>query len=94
MSQQTRATKSRCISIPDEKLANFSSMDYLEKKNFPIVWADIIELRINLTLTTVTNRQLGPNVGPECFKFKVDIVFDNHDHDGQIPVNMRSTPFR
>ena len=27
------------------------------------------------------------------FRFRLDIIFDNHDHDGQIPISMKSTPY-
>ena len=76
----------KCIHIPIDKLNNFSSHNYLSTEKFDVPWETLIEMRINFTLTTITNRQLGPRNGPECFKFRIDIVFDNHDHDGQIPI--------
>lgn len=51
-------------------------------------------MKLNFTLNTFTSRQLGPTRGLECFKFRLEITFDGSNHDGQIPVEMRSIPKR
>lgn len=84
----------KCVSIPDEDLAHFKSDEYLKAIDFDIPWDTLVEMHINFTVSTVTSRQLGPIKGPECFDFRLDIVFDNRDHDGQIPIDMYSTPKR
>ena len=37
---------------------------------------------------------LGTIIGPECFRFGVVILFDNSDHDGQIPISLQTLPER
>lgn len=82
------------MSIKNESLPNFNSQEYLEKHDFQVPWDSLLEMHINFTVNTVTSRQLGPLVGPECFNFHIEIVFDNRDHDGQIPIVMNSVPRR
>jgi len=86
-------TEIKCIQIHKNQLANFSSHNFLINNKFEVEWYSLVEMRLNFTLITVTSRQLGPNTGPECFRFRLDIIFDNHDHDGQIPISMKSTPY-
>lgn len=85
---------SRCISIANDSLANFNSREYLKSHDFEVPWDTLLRMHINFTVNTVTSRQLGPMLGPECFNFRIDIVFDNRDHDGQIPIEMKTTPKR
>ena len=86
-------TEIKCIKIHKSQLSNFSSHDFLVNNKFDVEWYSLVEMRLNFTLNTVTSRQLGPSTGPECFNFRLDIIFDNHDHDGQIPISMKSTPY-
>ena len=37
---------------------------------------------------------LGTTIGPECFRFGIVILFDNSDHDGQIPISLQTRPER
>ena len=36
----------------------------------------------------------GPVQQPECFQFKIRINFDNKDHDGQLPLQLKMEPVR
>merc|ERR1719410_3011867 len=36
----------------------------------------------------------GPVQQPDCFQFKIRINFDNKDHDGQLPLNLKMEPVR
>ena len=37
---------------------------------------------------------VGTTIGPECFRFGIVILFDNSDHDGQIPISLQTLPER
>ena len=37
---------------------------------------------------------VGTTIGPECFRFGIVLVFDNSDHDGQIPISLQTRPER
>ena len=73
-----------CITIPDEALVNLNSQNYLEKHDFKVPWDLLLEMKLSFSITTKTLKRLGPINGPECFKFLIDINFDNDDHDGQV----------
>ena len=36
----------------------------------------------------------GTTIGPECFRFGIVVLFDNSDHDGQIPISLQTLPER
>lgn len=82
----------KCITIPDKALVNLNSQNYLEKHDFRVPWDLLLEMKLSFSITTKTLKKLGPISGPECFKFRIDINFVNDDHDGQITIEMVSTP--
>ena len=67
-------TEIKCIQIHKNQLANFSSHNFLINNKFEVEWYSLVEMRLNFTLITVTSRQLGPNTGPECFRYSVIFI--------------------
>ena len=91
----TGARQLKCISLTnDDTLNNFNSHTYLVQHDFDVPWDLLIQMKMNFSVNTITSRQLGPVKGQECFKFHIDILFDNRDHDGQVPIELISTPKR
>ena len=84
----------KCLSLANDTLNNFNSHTYLVQHDFDVPWTLLIQMKMNFSVNTITSRQLGPVKGQECFKFHIDILFDNRDHDGQIPIELISTPKR
>ena len=84
----------KCIKLHNRTLVNFNSQKYLIQNDFDVPWNLLIQMKMNFTVNTITSRQLGPVRGQECFKFHIEILFDNRDHDGQIPIELISTPKR
>ena len=56
-------TTFRCIFIDAELLENFDSQDFLRKHGFSVPWDVLETMFINLTVSTITYRQMGPLVG-------------------------------
>jgi len=84
-----------CLFIQEDHLETFNGTElWLEKNNFMMPWTAVERISLNFSLTSVTLRPLGPLEGPDCFKFKVGIHFDNRHHDGQIPIELISDPDR
>ena len=85
----------KCLSMANDSLTkDFNSHTYLIQHGFDVPWTLLIQMKMNFSVNTITSRQLGPVKGQECFKFHIDILFDNRDHDGQMPIELISTPKR
>uniref|UniRef100_A0A0K2UKF4 Transient receptor potential mucolipin [Apis mellifera] n=1 Tax=Lepeophtheirus salmonis TaxID=72036 RepID=A0A0K2UKF4_LEPSM len=91
----SNTVKIQCLEIELESISsNFSSLDYLNTHNFTIPWTRAERMHLNFTIMTKTTRHLDPINGPECFEFFIKILFENSDHDGQIPVELISIPLQ
>ena len=82
----------KCIEITDKELVNFNSHKYLKEHTFTVPWDLLLDMRLSFSINTKTLKKLSPINGPECFNFRIDIKFDNTDHDGQVTIEMVSTP--
>ncbi|ODN02679.1 Mucolipin-3 [Orchesella cincta] len=90
-------TETKCIDITAASLsppANFSSKQYFQDQNFTISFDNLLEAHLRFTLKTVRFRDLGPLKSPDCFRFDLDILFNNRDHDGQTLVTLEAQPAR
>jgi len=84
-----------CITLKEEEIVSFNtSKEWMLQNNLTMPWHAVERLRVNFSLTSVTLRPLGPVPQPDCFQFKVSILFDNKDHDGQIPFRLGMEPVR
>lgn len=85
----------RCIHLEEDQLKTFnSSREWMLQNNLTMPWHAVEKLNLNFSLTSVTLRPLGPVPQPDCFQFKINIRFDNKDHDGQIPLHLDMEPVR
>ncbi len=66
----------------------------MHQNNLTMPWHAIEKLNIRFNLTSVTLKPLGPVQQPDCFQFKINIKFDNKDHDGQLPLQLDMQPVR
>jgi len=84
-----------CIHLEEDQLKSFNtSREWMIQNNLTIPWHAVEKLNLNFSLTSVTLRPLGPVPQPDCFQLKINIRFDNKDHDGQIPLHLDMEPVR
>ena len=69
-------------------------MQWLAEGNMTVPWHAVERISLSFNLTSVTLKPLGPVPQPDCFMFSVGIVFDNKDHDGQLPLQLDMQPVR
>jgi len=85
----------KCIYLDEDKLVNFnSSKEWMLSNNLTMPWHAVERLTVSFNLTSVTLKSLGPVPQPDCFQFKIKIKFDNEDHDGQLPLQLKMEPVR
>ncbi|CAL8109821.1 unnamed protein product [Orchesella dallaii] len=90
-------TETKCIDIPAASLSpaiNFSSHNFFQDQNYSISFDNLLEAHLLFTLKTVRFRDLGPLKSPDCFRFDMNILFNNRDHDGQTLVTLDAQPSR
>ncbi|CAB3368158.1 Hypothetical predicted protein [Cloeon dipterum] len=66
----------------------FSSAEYLSKKNVSINFSALVSASLNFAIKTVNFRSAGPISPPDCYRFDIEIDFDNSDHDGQMMLSL------
>ncbi|ODM90454.1 Mucolipin-3 [Orchesella cincta] len=84
-----KGTNTSCINISGAS-PNFSSKEFFLNNNFTISFVNLLEAHLLFTLKTVRFRDLGPFKSPDCFRFDVDITFNNRGHDGQLLVKLEA----
>ncbi|XP_050716232.1 mucolipin-3-like isoform X3 [Eriocheir sinensis] len=79
-----------CINIPVEEVnaTDWSIETYLEQNNFTINFDLLLNTEFTFHLRTIKLRVNLPFDTPECYGLTGKIVFNNHDHDGQMVVDL------
>ncbi|XP_045104763.1 mucolipin-3-like isoform X4 [Portunus trituberculatus] len=81
-------TKS-CIEIPVEvNVTSWSSEAFLKNKSYIINFDLLMNIEFTFHLHTIKLRVNLPFDTPECYGLTGKVIFNNHDHDGQMLVNL------
>uniref|UniRef100_A0A1B6DMH1 Uncharacterized protein n=1 Tax=Clastoptera arizonana TaxID=38151 RepID=A0A1B6DMH1_9HEMI len=86
-----------CINVTIEdpqELANFSIRDYLKSKNIEVNFEALVKATLEYSVKTVNFRAAGPITPPDCYLFKIIIMFNNEDMDGQMVLSLDAEPIR
>ncbi|XP_042865160.1 mucolipin-3-like isoform X3 [Penaeus japonicus] len=79
-----------CIDIPlsEANATDWSTKAFMEKKNFTFNFDLLLNTEFTFQLRTIKLRVNLPFDTPECYRLTGKVVFNNHDHDGQILVEL------
>ncbi|XP_047498614.1 mucolipin-3-like isoform X4 [Penaeus chinensis] len=79
-----------CIEIPpsEANATDWSTKDFMEKNNFTFNFDLLLNTDFTFQLRTIKLRVNLPFDTPECYRLTGKVVFNNHDHDGQILVEL------
>ncbi|XP_022653922.1 mucolipin-3-like isoform X4 [Varroa destructor] len=72
----------------DKQWQNFSMKDYAEKNNFSLEFERLIQANVMFALKTVYLKSMSPFDLPECYKYDVNVKYNNAAHDGQILITL------
>lgn len=75
--------KEMCFNLTNIS-SSFSSEEYLEKHGINIEFSALMKAQLQFSVKTVNFKGAGPMTPPDCYKFVIQINFDNTDHDGQM----------
>lgn len=70
------------------------AQNFLHKHNISIQFSALVRTTMHFNIKTVNLKASGPMSAPDCYKFKVEITFDNADHDGQMILQLDAVPER
>ncbi|PSN35272.1 hypothetical protein C0J52_17558 [Blattella germanica] len=76
-----------CVNLtvaPNVTAKNYSSKKFLEDQGINISFSRIVSVTLTFSLKTVYFKAAGPFSPPDCYRFDIEIAFDNEDHDGQM----------
>ncbi|XP_069983303.1 mucolipin-3 isoform X5 [Penaeus vannamei] len=79
-----------CIEIPpsEANATDWSTKEFMEKNNFTFNFDLLLNTDFTFQLRTIKLRVNLPFDTPECYRLTGKVVFNNHDHDGQILVEL------
>lgn len=83
-----------CHKIPDlypegdDRWLSFSIEDFLNEQNDSVAFDRLISANVNFSLSTIFLKPLGSNKYPDCYKFEINVDYDNAEHDGQMLVDL------
>lgn len=86
-----------CINIHADDLAaseGSSTRNYLMSQDIDINFSALVRATLSFSVKTVNFKAAGPITAPDCYQFDINIIFDNHDHDGQILLSLDAEPIR
>lgn len=76
-----------CYNIThDLRKGILNSKEYF--KNIEINFSALVHATLNFAVKTVNFKAAGPITPPDCYRFDIQIKFDNRDHDGQMLLSL------
>ena len=84
-----------CLNITrQEEESKFTSKSLLQQSNIHVNFSSLVRAELKFSLKTVNLKAAGPITPPDCYKFKIKILFDNKDFDGQMLLSLDAEPMR
>lgn len=67
---------------------------YLHSQDIHIQFSAVVKTTVDFAIKTVNLKASGPISAPDCYRFDIQILFDNSDHDGQMVLSLEAEPKR
>ncbi|OQR77875.1 mucolipin-3-like [Tropilaelaps mercedesae] len=84
----------RLYPMNDERWQAFSMKDYMAAANFSLSFERLIKANVLFSLKTVYLKSLSTFDLPECYKYNVDINYNNKAHDGQLIITLSTASIK
>lgn len=75
-------------------VTEIGSQTYLIDKGMDVNFAAFVQATLVFSIKTVNFKAAGPIAPPDCYRFDLEILFDNSDHDGQMLLSLDAEPVR
>lgn len=73
---------------------DFDSETFIKEAGLNITFASLVRAKLMFSIKTINFRAAGPITPPDCYRFDVEIIFDNEDHDGQMSLTLEAEPHK
>ncbi|XP_014226683.1 mucolipin-3-like [Trichogramma pretiosum] len=83
-----------CQNITKEEKGLLTSKSFLEEKKIEVNFNTLVKAELKFTVKTINFRAAGPLTSPDCYKFRIKIIMNNEDMDGQMLLSLDSEPVR
>ncbi|XP_043261130.1 mucolipin-3-like isoform X2 [Colletes gigas] len=84
-----------CLNITYNFYNEFNaSKNLLSEQKISVNFSALVSAHLKFSLKTINLRAAGPMTPPDCYKFDVNIEFDNRDFDGQMLLSLDAEPKR
>lgn len=67
---------------------------FLHTNDIYIQFSALVKTTVEFAIKTVNLKASGPISAPDCYRFDIEILFDNSDHDGQMILSLEAEPMR
>lgn len=83
-----------CINFTKKPASDFKSQLFMKEAGLEIDFASLVRAKLMFSIKTINFRAAGPITPPDCYRFDIEIVFDNEDHDGQMSLLLEAEPHK
>lgn len=83
-----------CINFTRKDESDFKSEQYIKDAGLDITFSALVRAKMMFSIKTINFRAAGPITPPDCYRFDVEIIFDNEDHDGQMSLTLEAEPYK
>ncbi|CAH0584045.1 unnamed protein product [Chrysodeixis includens] len=83
-----------CINFTKTNDEKFHSASFIKNAGLNISFASLVRAKLMFSLKTINFRAAGPITPPDCYRFDIEIIFDNEDHDGQMSLILEAEPYK
>ncbi|XP_063219487.1 mucolipin-3-like isoform X2 [Bacillus rossius redtenbacheri] len=82
------------ITISKTRIEKFSSKRFLRAHGITINFSALVFATLLFSVKTVSFKAAGPITPPDCYKFDIEILFNNQDQDGQMILSLDAQAVR
>lgn len=83
-----------CINFTRKVDEEFHSELFIKNAGLDISFSSLVRAKLMFSIKTINFRAAGPITPPDCYRFDVEIIFDNEDHDGQMSLILEAEPYK
>lgn len=83
-----------CINFTLNNSEGFKSQPFIKDAGLNISFSALMRAKLMFSIKTINFRAAGPITPPDCYRFDVEIIFDNEDHDGQMSLTLEAEPYK
>ncbi|XP_055372028.1 mucolipin-3-like [Condylostylus longicornis] len=82
-----------CVSLTEDVTRSGVEV-FLKSKDIVVNFSALVKATLRFAIKTVNFKAYGPFSAPDCYKFNIEIIFDNGDHDGQTLISLTADALR